>query len=317
MAKSIKTSKLYQEADPFEKLQNPQKSTKSTNTSVSKVKTSSPTETDIHGTDNSMKVIGKAIKKAHKQNVKDRKKADKEWAKRKKVRDKEKAKAKREKAREKAKAAKAKQKEKEKAAKAKAKAKERAKKAAASKKLSNVNDWARRTLEARGVSKKTSATLRKDYRKAFEGKNVNRLSNTSMRKIMMAYIQTQSTGITYKELAELLRHNIYNEQKDGYTNSRGLYYQLSELSELGEDLVQTENWESEVSAQDLNEILNRLEDSRTRSAGKNSTALRKALRIQLDMYMKDKGEVSDDVAATITEVSSSDYIEGHTRKKRK
>lgn len=277
-------------------------------------KTANAPELAKHTSGKLEKKFATATKRKVKKTAKKVKKAVKKSVKQHKKEAEKKAKAK---AREKARIAKAKAKEKEKAARAKAKAKERAKKAAASKKLSDVNDWARRTLQARGVSKKTSATLRKDYRKAFEGKNVNRLSRTSMRKIMMAYIQTQSTGITYKELAELLRHNIYNEQKDGYTNSRSLYYQFSELSELGEDVFQTENWESEVSAQDLNEILNRIEDSRSRSFGKNSTALRKALRIQLDMYMKNNGGITDDEATAITEVSSNDYIEGHTRKKRK
>lgn len=181
------------------------------------------------------------------------------------------------------------------------------------KKLKYVNDWAREQLKKQGMSSQTSSELRKDYRKYFAGHNVNKMKAATMKKMMMQYIQAKAqtaSKITYKQLADLIRHNILRDPKDA--NYRNLYYEFTER--FGEDVFDADNWEKEVSAADLSELINKIKDSNR--DGKQTAALRKAIRVQVDMKLKNQAGLSDDEIEELSKVTDPGYVPKAAAKKR-
>lgn len=272
MAKTIKTAKGFNNENPFPEQE---AAKKAKDVKTPKVKTTTNTSS------NSVKLDKKLVKDINKsitKGVKAAKKAAKKSAKKRQT------------------------------------ARQKAATAERNKKLKYINDWAREQLKKQGMSSQTSSELRKDYRKYFKGHNVNKMKAKTMKKMMMQYIQARAqtaSKITYKQLADLIRHNIVRDPKDA--NYRNLYYEFTER--FGEDVFDADNWEKEVSAEDLMELINKIKDKNR--DGKQTAALRKAIRVQVDMKLKNQAGLSDEEVEELSKVTDPGYVPKTAARRRK
>lgn len=213
-----------------------------------------------------------------------------------------------------------------KAAKKSAKKRQTARQKAATEKkkkyLKEMNDWAREQLKAAGYDAKTSAKLRKGYREHLKDRRISSMSTKTRHKEIMQYIQAKAqaaTGITYQELNNLLKNKvIHNYKSDNY---REVYYQITEYA--GETAYTDINrYKNEyVTAEELERIINTFKD---KGPAKDTKGLRKTIRIQVDMFIKNKSTVSGMVGAytpdeweKLRETSEPDFVTEMTKQKRK
>lgn len=191
--------------------------------------------------------------------------------------------------------------------------------------LKNVNDKMRYELETKlGISKTVSAELRKGWRDAFRNEKgeirLGKLKEETIYKRAIEYVKARgltSSGITYKEFMDLIRDNITTDTRD--VNRSKIWYEFEQY--FGDVIYDADKWENEtVPAAEMSEFINKVKDYRE-GKNKDTKSYRKAMRINLDMHLKNREDDVPDVIKLeldkIEKITAPNYVSKATRKKKK
>lgn len=193
------------------------------------------------------------------------------------------------------------------------------------KELTALNNWLRKELEKQGVSKEVSKELRKGFRDAFRrtmkngttgNVSVGRMSRKTVRATGIKYVQAKAASklsrVTYKDLSQILMHDIAHSSDDENYN----YYYLLQDAGVSSDVFDDDDlWNSEIPAEELRRIISQIKD---RNVGKKQTrALRQALKFFIANKRKADGIKNIDDEELLSKIASPSYTDARTRNKLK